>query len=280
MGRSYAEVIGDPIVQSKSPVIHNFWLAKLGIDAEYRACHVLANELSDYFTQRREDAKWRGCNVTMPHKHAVGGYLDSILGPAQKVGAVNCVYVSRTDGHLVGENSDVDGVLESIEALGFQRPSGTTCLLGTGGAARAALHALTISPATEVRIVARDTERAKALLDEFSMLGSVSNFDELSAVLTGVDTLINATSLGMNGQPEMPDSVIDGLAALGDDAIVFDMVYAPLETALLVGARRAGLKAIDGLTMLLGQADLAFALFFGQPAPRQHDAELRALLTA
>ncbi len=279
MGRLYAEVIGDPITHSKSPMIHNFWLEKLGIDAEYRACHVRPDELADYFARKREDPEWRGCNVTMPHKHAVGGHLDSILGPAQKVGAVNCVYVCPTDGHFVGENSDVDGVLECIVALCFQRPSCITCLLGTGGASRAALHALTISSATEVRIVARDLERAKALLDEFGMIGFVSNFDDLSAALTGIDTLINATSLGMKGQPKMPDPVIDGLAGLRDDAIVFDMVYSPVETALVVAARRAGLNAIDGLTMLLGQADLAFALFFGAPPPRQHDAELRMLLT-
>ena len=116
MGRPYAEVIGDPIAHSKSPAIHNFWLAKLGIDAEYGACRVRPDELADYFARRRGDAEWRGCNVTMPHKQAVMPLLHSVEEPAALVGAVNTIRPSL-DGLQVGHNTDVAGFLEPLHAV-------------------------------------------------------------------------------------------------------------------------------------------------------------------
>ncbi len=273
----FAEVIGDPIAQSKSPIIHRFWLEKLGILAEYRATHVPPEGLAQHFVKRRSDPLWLGCNVTIPHKQAVMRYLGSLMRTAQRVGAVNCVF--RTPNGLTGENSDVQGVLESIDAGDFQREAGVACLIGAGGAARAAVHALQTAGASELRIIARDAEKAHSLLGHFEISGTVHDFGDAEEALAGADTVINASPLGMAGQPAMPASLLAALALTAPDSLVFDMVYAPLETALLAAARAADRRAVDGLTMLIGQADLAFQLFFQSPPPREHDAELRGLLT-
>ncbi len=273
----YAEVIGDPIYQSKSPLIHNFWLEKLGIRGEYRATRVRSDGLARYLEQRRDDPAWRGCNVTIPHKVSALDLVDSALRTAKKVGATNCIY--RSGKGLIGENSDVEGVLESIDATEAQRDAGITCLIGAGGAARAALHALDIAGLRELRIVVRRLERGQELLDAFGVSGTVYKFNHAEAAMRGVDTVINASPLGMAGQARMPPEVLDSLALTDAGALVFDMVYAPLETQLLAEARAHGRSAVDGLTMLIGQADLAFQLFFQNAAPRQFDAELRALLT-
>jgi shikimate dehydrogenase len=274
----YAEVIGDPIYQSKSPIIHNFWLAKLGIEAEYRAVRVRANGLEAYLEARRGDRAWRGCNVTIPHKQNVLPLLDAPLRTAQRVGAVNCVYRARTG--LDGENSDVEGIMEAIDVVALDRDPGITCLIGAGGAARAALHALELAGAREVRVIVRRPERAEAMLAGFALTARIHRFVEASEALAGADTVINASPLGMAGQPSIPAALREALILASPQALVFDMVYAPLETELLAAARALGQRPVDGLTMLIGQADLAFNLFFQAQAPRKHDAELRALLTA
>ena len=287
-GRPYAEVIGDPIAHSKSPLIHNFWLGKLGIDAEYRTCHVKPDELADYFTRRRGDAEWRGCNVTMPHKLAISGFLDDRSSQAAEVGAVNCISVC--EGALIGDNTDVQGVREPLcrpeNQIGDYPGNVTTYvyIIGAGGAARAA--AVAVANRFDFEFFNRDVGKAKQLAELFGLpewfgsglgsLGPIRNFgngpqDQRYSVI-----LINASSMGMRGNPAVP---VD-LTPYYPDTIVFDMVYDPLDTPLLNDARRLGLRAIDGLEMLVGQAAAAFEKFFGQPAPREHDAELRALLTA
>lgn len=270
----YAEVIGDPVAHSKSPLIHGFWLDKRGIAAEYLKTHVLPGHVESFLAGRRGDPCWQGCNVTIPHKQVVTAFLDGVQRQASRVGAVNCIY--REGERLIGENSDVDGVLEAIG----RGPFGRACLIGAGGAARAALHALEIAGVDEVNIVARDTARGQALIDSFRLRAQSLPFEGSDEAMDGVDVVINASPLGMDGQPPMPAAVMAALARTAEAATVFDMVYAPLDTALLDRARSLGRPAADGLTMLIGQAATAFRLFFGEPAPREHDAELRALLTA
>jgi shikimate dehydrogenase len=276
--RPYAEVIGDPIFQSKSPLIHNFWLDKLDLDAEYRATRVRADSLNAYLAQRKVDPAWRGCNVTIPHKQAAIVLVAGALRSARQVGAANIVYPSAKG--LMGANSDVDGVLESLDAVSLQRDAGSTVLIGAGGAARAALYALDVAGLRDLRILARRPARAEELLDRFGMAAAVLPFDDADVALRGANTLINASPLGMTGQPRMPASVLEAMPLTAADALVFDMVYAPLETQFLGAARHHGRRAVDGLTMLIGQADLSFQMFFQAVAPRQHDAELRALLMA
>ena len=276
MTRPYAEVIGDPISHSKSPLIHNFWLNKLGIDAEYRACHVTPDKLSDYFARRRGDAAWRGCNVTIPHKVAALGLVDKSLEAVTVTGALNTVFRVHLDeergDRLVGNNTDLRGFAEPLrESL---HPRGRALILGAGGAARAVYVALAGLGYGPIEVAARDLEKAKAFLLELAAPTAVPQ--SLCGIIPVADLLVNATSLGMTGQPTLD---ID-LSQMPHGAIVYDLVYSPLETALLVQAKSMNLNAIDGLIMLIGQADHAFRPFFDGEPPRQHDAELRALLTA
>jgi shikimate dehydrogenase len=267
MTHPYAEVIGDPIAQSKSPAIHNFWLGKLGIDAEYRACHVTGDGLADYFTRRRGDADWRGCNVTMPHKQAVMAFLDRLDPLAAKVGAVNTIVPEA--GKLVGYNTDVGGFLEPLGRAPFD----SVTVIGAGGAARAVLAALANRGAGRISLQNRSIAKGEALLAEFGLDGSVS---EPGSEVPAAGLLVNTSSLGMAGNPPIPP--VERFVAGG--GTVFDIVTTPLDTELLQRARTRGLHTIDGLSMLLGQAALAFEKFFGAAPPRDDgDAGLRKLLT-
>lgn len=282
--KPYADVIGDPIAQSKSPTIHGFWLGKLGIDAAYRACHVTAEGLADYLAARRADPLWRGCNVTMPHKQAIMPLLDRINPPADAIGAVNTVLPGE-GSQLTGTNTDAAGFLEPLRAeLAQAHYFRMARILGTGGAARAIIAALAAEGFTLV-VAGRDPGKARALLDELAPGGEHHTpplahfadptdfaFDDREGCL---DLVINASSLGMIGQPPLP---FDWSHA-PPRSIAYDIVTAPRDTAFLQAARAAGHRTIDGLAMLIGQAAVAFEHFFGHPAPREHDAELRAILT-
>ncbi len=269
MTRPYAEVIGDPIAQSKSPLIHNFWLEKLGIDAEYRACHVKPDELADYFTRRRGDAEWQGCNVTVPHKVTCLPLLDGVHRAARKIGAANTI-IRNTKGELHGSNTDVDGIWRTLDLMDKRRGQ-RVIIIGAGGAARAMCAAIVPLEPVSVTIVNRSADKARELLDYFRLPGQVADF----GVLPPADLVVNASPLGMVGQPPLGVS----LARQARSAFVFDMIYTPLETELLQDARERGLRASNGLTMLIEQAAVAFGKFFRRTAPRKHNPELRALLT-
>jgi shikimate dehydrogenase len=282
MTRPYAEVIGDPISHSKSPLIHNFWLGKLRIDAEYRATHVRPDQLADYFANRREDTAWRGCNVTIPHKEISVQFIDELLPGYLQIGAINCLVLRQSV--LFGANTDVDGIIGPINSYidtRFQHktpPTQRVAIIGAGGAARAAAAAFRgCYPSWPLRILARRRDQARAMLDALSLHGEVAEIG--SAALEGIDILVNASPLGMIGKPPLLLS-LEGMGVAAAEKMVFEMVYAPLETPLLAEAHSSGFNTIDGLTMLVGQAAAAFHHFFSQPAPCEHDAELRALLTA
>jgi shikimate dehydrogenase len=276
MTRSYAEVIGDPINHSKSPIIHGFWLEKLGIEADYRACHVRPNELADYLARRRADANWRGCNVTIPHKEKVEPLLDWIDDKARAIGAVNTIY--RANDRLIGTNTDVDGIEEALLDLVLEARE--VCVIGSGGAARAAFAVLAKKRCALVRVLARNPNKAVKVADACGVFAVGVPFEAGSTALCDSILLINATQLGMVNQQRMPSFVLSELDELAQGALVFDMVYAPLETDLLIAARRKSIKTADGLVMLVGQAAEAFGCFFGQRPPRECDADLRALLVA
>jgi shikimate dehydrogenase len=283
--RPYAEVIGDPIAQSKSPAIHTFWLERLGIDADYRAAHVTADGLPAYLAARRADPSWRGCNVTMPHKQAIIPLLDRIDPQAAAIGAVNTV-VPEGDGRLAGYNTDAAGFLEPLAPLLDQRHLYRMArVLGAGGAARAIVSALA-GRGFHVVLAARDPTKAQALLAELAPKGDHHAvdlthfapptdfaFDDRAGLL---DLVVNASPLGMAGQPPLAFD----FSHAPPGSVVYDIVTNPLETPLLAEARARGFATVDGLAMLIGQAAAAFAKFFGQPAPRQHDAALRERLTA
>ena len=286
MTRPYAEVIGDPIAQSKSPAIHRYWLGKLGIDAEYRAVHVRAEALASYLAERKTDPNWRGCNVTMPHKQAVMPYLERLDPLAARIGAVNTIVRSQ-NGSLAGYNTDAAGFLEPLRPLLEQEHLFRMArVLGTGGAARAIVAALAREQVVIV-LAGRDPARARALLDALDPGGEhhatdITHFADPTDFAfddrTGcLDLIVNASPLGMAGQP--PLAVDFSHAPPG--SVVYDIVTHPVDTPLLQAARSAGLRTIDGLSMLIGQAAVAFEKFFGQPPPRDDgDRELRALLAA
>ncbi|WP_443969802.1 shikimate dehydrogenase family protein [Sphingobium sp. CR28] len=266
----YAEVIGDPISHSKSPVIHNFWLETLGIEAEYRKTHVKAGELAGYFLKRRADPDWLGCNITIPHKIAALDYVDDPGGVRERIGAINTV-ACETGGPLIGTNTDAGGFLQPLLARKWSGKNAV--MVGSGGAALAVGFALRSVGVTDLTIVARDAAKGQALLERLSFSGRVIDFSE---PLHDTALLINASSLGMAGQPPyLPD-----LSPLSRNALVYDIVYAAQETPLVAAARERGLEALDGMEMLIGQAALAFDIFFDAQAPREMDEELRARLRA
>ena len=283
-GRAYAEVIGDPIAQSKSPAIHGFWLAELGIAADYRATHVTAAGLGDYIASRRADPDWRGCNVTMPHKQAVMALLDTVDPLAARVGAVNTV-VRSADGRLTGYNTDVPGFLEPLEPVLAQNHLFRMArVIGTGGAARAIIAGLAGHGFVLV-VAGRDPAKARALLDELDPGGEhhavdIAHFADPTDFAFDdrqgcCDLVVNASLLGMVGQPPL---AFDWSHA-PPGSLAYDVVTAPLDTRFLQDARAAGFRTIDGLAMLIGQADYAFVHFFGRRPPRDRDAELRRRIT-
>jgi shikimate dehydrogenase len=272
----HAEVIGTPIAHSKSPLIHRFWLEQLHIPAHYEACHVMPAELADYLGLRRTEREWRGCNVTIPHKQAAATLVDVLDSRAAAVGAVNTI-LHEHDRTLLGTNTDVDGVAEAVAAGDWH--GGPAVVLGAGGAARAAF-AFLAEAGGDVCVLARDADKASRAAADCGLSARILPFAAGSGAFAGAGLLINATQLGMTGQAAMPGFVLDELDRMAPGAVVFDMVYAPLETELLAAARSRRLVPIDGLTMLIGQAATAFEKFFGRRPPRECDAELRRMLTA
>lgn len=281
----FAEVIGDPIAQSKSPAIHGYWLEQLGLDAEYRRCLVHTEGLADYLASRAGDPDWLGCNVTMPHKQAVMPLLHRLDPLAERVGAVNTV-VREAGGTLAGYNTDVAGFLEPLQdELAKQHYFRMARIIGTGGAARAVMVGLLEHGVTLV-VSGRSTAKAQGLLDELGageghhvapldhFAGATDfAFDDRGGCL---DLVVNASPLGMTGQPPL---ALD-FSHVPPGSIVYDIVTAPLDTPLLEQARTKGLHTIDGLSMLIGQAAVAFEKFFGAAPPRDDgDAELRRILT-
>lgn len=267
MGVPYAELIGDPVAHSKSPLIHKYWLEQLGIEGDYRATRVTAAELPDYLANRRGDPDWRGCNVTMPLKEAAFALVDA-NGPARRIGAVNTII--RHEQLLIGVNTDGQGLSLAVDMAGL-RPK-RVAMIGAGGAARAALEEMRLFRVDEVLLLNRSPEKAAALLDLFELQGEVLP----PGAAPAADLLINASPLGMAGHPALD---VD-LSRLAAGATVIDMVYHPLDTPLLQAARARGLKAVDGLTMLIHQAAMAFACFFKDRPTQPDTAELRGRLTS
>ncbi|WEK45487.1 MAG: shikimate dehydrogenase [Candidatus Andeanibacterium colombiense] len=286
MSRPYAEVIGDPIAQSKSPAIHNHWLGKLFLDAEYRAKHVTSSQLHDYVESRVSDPDWRGCNVTMPHKQAVIPLLDRLDPLAAKIGAVNTI-VRGPDGSVTGYNTDAGGFLEPLRPLlAREHLFRMARVLGTGGAARAIIAALA-GEHVMIVLAGRDPEKARALLDELDPDGEhhvapLAHFAEPTDFAFDdragcFDLVVNASPLGMAGQPPLEFD----FSHVPPGSVIYDIVTHPLDTPLLQAARAAGFPTVDGLAMLIGQAGEAFEKFFGVAPPREPgDAELRKLLAA
>ena len=277
MGVPYAELIGDPVAHSKSPLFHKFWLGKLGLEGDYRATRVTAGELPSYLEARRADPDWRGCNVTMPLKRRILPLVDRHLEGATAAGAANHVMklpaadIGWLHDGLVANNTDLRGFAEPFRRTYPER--GAAAIIGAGGAAGGPSAAPAALGFAIVHVANRTRANAESMLRELGQPDAADLAFELGAPIPAVDLLVNAGAIGARG------GALD-LAALPPGAIVYDIVYDPPETALLAAARARGLRAIDGFEMLIGQAAASFVHFFDSEPPREHDEELREMLTS
>ena len=254
-----AGLVGWPVAHSRSPVIHNHWLARYEVPGRYVLFPVPAERLVDAL-RGLSALRLRGCNITTPHKQAVMPLVDDVDPLAKRIGAVNTIVVQE-DGSLRGFNNDGNGFVQSIrDARPDWRPdAGPIAIIGAGGAARAVVASLADQGAREIRVVNRTYERACELQALFGPPVSAVRWDARADALAGVALVANATNQGMGGKSAL-DLALDRLTA---DAIVADLIYTPPETPLLAAARKRGNPTVNGLGMLLNQARPAFNAWFG-----------------
>jgi len=265
-------VMGHPVAHSRSPMIHGYWLRTLGIQGAYELKDLAPEAFPDFLTHLAANG-YVGGNVTVPHKEAAFRLVDSRDEASEAVGAVNTVWLE--DGRLMGGNSDTHGFIANLDdrAPGWDVPGGRAVILGAGGAARSAAYSLATRGLT-VLVLNRTLERARSLATDFGPRVSGHGLDALPRVLPEADLLVNCTSLGMVGKPPLEVDI----TPLKASAVVYDVVYVPLETGLLAASRARGHRVVDGLGMLLQQAGFGFRKWFG--ASPQVTPELRALVEA
>lgn len=266
-------VVGWPIAHSRSPLIHGYWLKTYGIDGEYTKLPVKSDDVEAFFGSLASSG-FAGCNVTVPHKEAAFLAAARPDAAARSVLAANTLWLE--DGVLCASNTDIHGFLTNLDdqAPGWDKSRMTAAVLGAGGAARGIIRGLLDRGISEIRLANRTRERAEATAARFGHAVQTYDWDARSSMLKSCGLLVNTTMLGMTGQPPLD---ID-LAALPPEAVVNDIVYSPLQTALLRSARDRGLRTADGLGMLLHQAVPGFEKWFGiRP---EVTAELRALIIA
>ena len=263
-------VIGHPVAHSRSPKLHGYWLRTLGIAGAYELADVTEEQFPEFLRTLRARG-YVGSNITVPHKETAFRLVTHRDEAARAIGAVNVIWYEN--GELVAGNTDVHGFLAHLDATApdWDGAPRRAVILGAGGGARSITYGLR-SRGVTVDVVNRTIARAEKLAADFG--ASAHGWDDFSHLLARADLLVNATSMGMIGKPPLD---ID-LAPLPQHAIVYDIVYVPLETALLRAARGRGHRTVDGLGMLLHQAVPAFARWFGV-TPRV-TPELRAMIEA
>jgi shikimate dehydrogenase len=260
-----AGLLGWPVAHSRSPVIHNHWLAQHGIAGRYVLFAVPPQKL-EAAVRGIAVLGLRGCNVTTPHKQAIFPLLDRVDDLARRIGAVNTVVVEK-DGTLSGFNNDGNGFIQSLRDVDpkWRPDSGPILVLGAGGAARAVVASLAAQGAKEIRVANRTIEKAQEIASAVASVVNVVPWGQREEALDGVALLANATSLGMAGKPPLEVS----LHGLPKNALVGDLIYIPPETPLLAAARARGNITVNGLDLLLNQARPAFHAWFGVMA-RDH----------
>jgi shikimate dehydrogenase len=266
-------VAGWPISHSRSPLIHNHWLSVYDIDGAYGIEAVRPEDFPGFLASLGERG-YVGANLTVPHKEAALRLADEADAVAAAIGAANTVWLD--DGRLLATNTDCTGFTSHLEdtAPEWKSHDGPVAVLGAGGAARAIVYGLEESGVAEIWLFNRTRSRAERLAEDFGSNIRVFDWRERSARIGDCMLLVNTTALGMTGAPELE---ID-LGMLPATAVIMDIVYVPLATALLRQARARGLKTVDGLGMLLHQAVPAFEKWFGV-RPRVTD-ELRRIVIA
>jgi shikimate dehydrogenase len=269
-----AGLMGFPVMHSRSPKLHNYWLSQHGLAGAYLPLAITTEGLRAAL-RALPALGFSGCNLTIPHKEAALDIVDRVDPLARRIGAINCVVVAP-DGSLAGQNHDAFGYIESIREAqpDWRADTGPIVVIGAGGGARAVLVSLIDQGAREIRLVNRTLARATALERDLSGPIKTLPWEKRQAALEGAAMLINATSQGMAGAPPL-DLALD---ALPPRALVSDIVYIPRETALLAAARKRGNPTVNGLGMLLHQARPAFRAWFG--IMPEVTPELRAVIEA
>ncbi|MEO7940068.1 MAG: shikimate dehydrogenase [Burkholderiaceae bacterium] len=267
-----AGLMGWPVSHSRSPDIHNHWIAQLGLRGSYVLLPVAPDNLAQAL-RALPVLGIAGCNLTIPHKVAALALVDDVDPVARRIGAVNTIVV-LPDGSLAGRNTDAYGYMESLmaEAPDWTPAAGPVAVMGAGGAARAVIVSLADRGVREIRVCNRSPGKAQALAREFGAPVVAVAWQDRHAALDGVALLVNTTSQGMGEQPPL-DLSLDLLPA---HALVSDLVYVPLRTPLLLAAQARGNRTVGGLGMLLHQARPAFEAWFG--VLPQVTPALRALL--
>jgi shikimate dehydrogenase len=269
-----AGVIGSPIAHSLSPRLHGFWLQKYEINGHYIPIE-LTRETFEKGLRSLPTLGFRGVNVTLPFKETVLAMADVITDRAALIGAANTI-TFRKDGRIQADNTDGYGFIANIKQLApeWQAATGPALVLGAGGASRAVISALLAEGVPEIWLANRTRNRADMLREHFGARIKVVDWTKINGEMAGASSLINTTSLGMQGQQPLH---ID-LGRIKTGTLVTDIVYSPLETDLLKAASAKGCVTVDGIGMLLHQAVPGFENWF-RKKPKV-DAELREAVLA
>ncbi|MDK3071783.1 shikimate dehydrogenase [Sedimentitalea sp. JM2-8] len=268
-----AGVIGSPVAHSRSPQLHGHWLKSLGLRGFYIPMDVARDDLAQVI-RTLPRMGFVGANVTVPHKEAVMAIADKISDRATLIGAANTL-IFREDGTIHADNTDGYGFIENLRhgAPDWRADAGPAVVLGAGGAARAVIAALTDAGVPEIVLSNRTRVRAERLKDDFGQRVQVVDWVQAGNALDDAALVVNTTSLGMVGQPELRVP-LDGLRK---GQVVTDLVYTPLKTRLLAAAEQVGCETVDGLGMLLYQAVPGFERWFGVRPVVDDEARAAAL---
>lgn len=269
-----AGVMGDPVMHSRSPKLHNYWFEQHGLAGAYVPLAVKPEGLLAAL-RALPALGFAGCNITVPHKVAAMPAMATIDPMATRIGAINCVTV-RPDGSLHGSNNDGFGYIASVRERfpDWRAEEGPIVVLGAGGGSRAVVAALADAGAREIRLINRTRAKAERIAADYGSPVVVHDWQDRGEAVADAAMLVNTTSLGMSGQPAL-DMPLDRLPAR---ALVSDIIYIPKETALLAAGRARGNRTVNGLGMLLNQARPAFRDWFG--ILPEVTPELRAMIEA
>jgi shikimate dehydrogenase len=267
-----AGVMGQPVMHSRSPMLHNYWFAQQGMAGTYVPLAIKPEGLAAAL-RALQPLGFSGCNLTIPHKQEAMKIVDEVDAAARKIGAISCVTV-RADGTLLGSNNDAFGFIRNVREAqpAWRADAGPIVVIGAGGGSRAVCYGLMLEGAKEIRLVNRNLERAQGIAQDFGSPIKAYPWEQRHDLLEGAAMVVNTTSQGMVGQTPL-DIALDKLPST---ALAADIVYIPLETPFLTAARLRGNPTVNGLGMLLHQGPLAWKAWFGiEPAVTK---ELRALV--
>jgi shikimate dehydrogenase len=254
-----AGVMGWPVMHSRSPLMHNYWIEQMGLTGAYVAFEIEPKGLAAAL-RALHPLRFSGCNLTIPHKQEAMKIVDEVDEVATRIGAISCVWV-RPDGSLFGTNNDWRGFIDNVkqEYPDWRGNAGPIAVIGAGGGSRAVCYGLMQEGAKEIRLINRTQSHAEAIAEEFGGPIRVLPWASRHEALAGAAMAVNTTSCGMVGQPTL-DIRLD---ALPQSALVADIIYIPLETPFLATARERGHRTVNGLGMLLHQGRPAWKMWFG-----------------